>query len=95
MTAQKKGVILGDMLELGADSLAEHEAIARLVADSAFDLILFIGPYFQKVNEDRDIPSFIDSAQAASWLLEHRPDGYTILIKGSRGIQTEKVVPSL
>ena len=38
---------------------------------------------------------FPTSEAAAEWLKTESPAGYTILVKGSRGIQLEKVFPSL
>lgn len=38
---------------------------------------------------------FPTSAAAAEWLKDQKPEGYTILVKGSRSIMLEKVFPSL
>jgi len=38
---------------------------------------------------------FNASADLADWLREHPVSGATILVKGSRGIQMEKVLPEL
>ena len=92
--ALHKMVILGDMLELGDESLAEHLAIANLVDKSAFDNVILVGPDFKKVAEERFI-CFTTSDEAHDWLLKQQLQNYTILVKGSRGIKMEKVLEAL
>jgi UDP-N-acetylmuramoyl-tripeptide--D-alanyl-D-alanine ligase len=92
--ADHKMVILGDMLELGEESPAEHHAIIDLVQKSAFEKAIFVGPEFKKAVGNQFI-SFLNSAEAYQNLLEQKTEGYTILIKGSRGIQMEKVLEAL
>jgi UDP-N-acetylmuramoyl-tripeptide--D-alanyl-D-alanine ligase len=92
--ADHKMVILGDMLELGDESPAEHQAIIKLVEESAFEKVIFVGPEFKKAADQRFI-CFTHSSEAFQWMLEQKPEGYTILVKGSRGIQMEKVLDAL
>lgn len=92
--ANHKMVILGDMLELGDESPAEHQAIVNLVEESGFEKVIFVGPEFKKAADQR-FKCFAHSAEACQWLLEQKPEGYTILIKGSRGIKMEKVLDAL
>jgi UDP-N-acetylmuramoyl-tripeptide--D-alanyl-D-alanine ligase len=92
--ALNKMVILGDMLELGDESLAEHMAIVNLVDKTAFDNVILVGPDFKKVAEERFI-CFTTSDEARDWLLKQQLQNYTILVKGSRGIKMEKVLEAL
>jgi UDP-N-acetylmuramoyl-tripeptide--D-alanyl-D-alanine ligase len=92
--ALHKIVILGDMLELGDQSLVEHLAIVNLVDESAFDNVILVGPDFKKVAEERFI-CFTTSDEARDWLLKQQLQNYTILVKGSRGIKMEKVLEAL
>ena len=92
--ADRKMVILGDMLELGEESPAEHLAIIKLVQESAFEKVIFVGPEFKKAAGKQFI-CFTHSADACQWLLEQKPEGYSILVKGSRGIKMEKVLEAL
>lgn len=92
--ADRKMVILGDMLELGEESPAEHLAIIKLVQESAFEKVIFVGPEFKKAAGQQFI-CFTHSADACQWLLEQKPEGYSILVKGSRGIKMEKVLEAL
>jgi UDP-N-acetylmuramoyl-tripeptide--D-alanyl-D-alanine ligase len=94
MKALHKMVILGDMLELGEESLAEHLAIVNLVAESGFDHSIFVGPDFKETASDR-FPCFNNSGEAFEWLLKEQIKDFTILVKGSRGIKMEKVLEAL
>ena len=94
-----KAAFLGDMRELGADSLAEHEAILGKVRSMGLGLVCLVGEEFGKAL--RDVPGegiekwFPTSADLASWLEGNPVEGMTILVKGSRGIQMETVLPKL
>ena len=43
MRAERKVAVLGQMLELGKSSVAEHEAVGRTVATSGVDLLVTVG----------------------------------------------------
>jgi len=94
LAADRKMVILGDMLELGSESFDEHLAIVNLVEKSLFEQVILVGPEFKKTVNNR-FPCFSTSAEANEWLQEQKPEGYTILVKGSRGIKMEKVLEVL
>jgi len=94
MKAMHKMVILGDMLELGDESLAEHSAIAKLVEESTFEQVILVGPDFMQVAETI-FPCFNTSDEARDWLRIQNIENFTILVKGSRGIRMEKVLESL
>ena len=88
----RKVALLGDMRELGADSAAEH---SRIVARLKGLEVCLVGEEFTKAAEGTGIPCFPTSEALAAWLQEHPLEGCTILVKGSRGIQMEKVIASL
>jgi UDP-N-acetylmuramoyl-tripeptide--D-alanyl-D-alanine ligase len=92
--ALDKMVILGDMLELGDVSITEHSAIVKLVEESGFKGVVFVGPDFMKVASGRFV-CFSTSDEAHDWLAGHKPKGFTILVKGSRGIKMERVLDAL
>ncbi len=93
MLTPNKMVILGDMLELGDESLAEHRAIVDLVKISGFSIVL-VGPDFEKA-AGGEFECFKTSDQACEWLLKKQIRDFTILVKGSRGIKMEKVLAAL
>ena len=90
---EQKLVVLGDMLELGDESQSEHSKIIRLLEELHLDSIL-VGSQFGLV-EQQSFIRFEDAKQTLSYLQENPVKGKTILIKGSRGIQLETILPAL
>jgi UDP-N-acetylmuramoyl-tripeptide--D-alanyl-D-alanine ligase len=96
----RKVALLGDMRELGADSAAEHKKIVdRLLSvissEAEKSQAILVGPEFKKAAEGTGIPVFDTSDALAEWLKTNPIEGCTILVKGSRGIQMEKVISTL
>ena len=93
MKAEHKMVVLGDMRELGQDSLAEHQKIIDFLNDNPFESVVLIGDQFMSLSSKfttyPDAQSFIDD------LLLQKPKGFTILIKGSNGIKLNSIVQYL
>jgi len=83
---QKKMVILGEMLELGKESDAEHRSILEWLSKSNIDKILLIGELFSGLSDSGEYPFlfFTDIQECMDYLNEHKPTGYRILLKGSR-----------
>lgn len=93
MPAERKVAILGDMLELGADSKKEHEAILRLAARMHFDHLVLVGKEFAQTPYERyGAKYFPDNTAAKQWLELQHFQNTLILIKGSRGIRLEKLI---
>lgn len=92
-----KVAMLGDMLELGEDSLKEHEAVIAKASSLGLAGVFFVGKEFIAASGSRYDPEvyFETSDQLAIWLERHPLDGATVLIKGSRGTRMEKVIPML
>ncbi len=94
--AENKAVLLGDMLELGKDAIAEHKAIFQHVSENSFTLKVFVGEVFSEVcASDKCTKVFKHVSEAADWLKNHHIQSHHILIKGSRGIQMEKLLECL
>lgn len=97
--AQQKVVMLGDMLELGEDSAAEHDRILSEICRMDLAQAFLVGNEFGASMSRCGAPSgcihFSTSDGLAAYLKEHTLSGCTILIKGSRGIHMEKVIPEL
>ena len=99
--AANKLALLGDMRELGEESVAEHIKILDLLCSARLDACL-VGEEFKKAMES---PSFTGTDRRISWfptadaLAEHLKENpvsdTVILIKGSHSISMEKVIPSL
>lgn len=99
---QRKVAVLGDMLELGKYSSAEHERIGAIAA-SAVDVLITIGVRSRKTAEgalenglsEKNILQYetIDAAiSEVPRLLEY---GDIVLVKGSQGVRAEKLVAML
>ena len=90
-------VLLGDMRELGADSLAEHIKVVERLEKTPFERVCLVGKEFTAAvaATGSRIACFPDSDALAAWLEEHPISGCTILLKGSRGIRMEQVLGHL
>ncbi len=89
--AERKLVILGDMLELGEKSEEEHYKILNELLSFKVENALLVGPVFQKVSSESGFKSFQNVAMLVEFLKSESVKGNAILIKGSRGMGLEKV----
>lgn len=95
LTATHKVLILGDMLELGADSSSEHQLILAKVITFGFQEVYFVGKEFGKLELPVQFKHFDSSDALHEYLSSQQIQGKHIFIKGSRGMKLEKVIPSL
>lgn len=92
--------VLGSMLELGADSAAMHAEIAREAASRELDLIIATGefaPAFDEVAESMGarLVRAPDPMDAWGALRERLRGREVVLLKGSRGVALERLLPLL
>jgi UDP-N-acetylmuramoyl-tripeptide--D-alanyl-D-alanine ligase len=90
---EKKIVMIGGMMELGVESIGEHEGIIRLLQQYQWERVILVGGDFEKV--EHPYTYFGDSEVAAQWIRQHPVSDAWILVKGSRSMQMEKVMESL
>jgi UDP-N-acetylmuramoyl-tripeptide--D-alanyl-D-alanine ligase len=92
--AEKKVAILGDMLELGDSTSVEHQNIIAQVQDcNSIDLCVFIGKYFSEhIYTNKKVAFFKTTEAAATWFRANKWDGFTLLLKGSRGMKLETIL---
>jgi UDP-N-acetylmuramoyl-tripeptide--D-alanyl-D-alanine ligase len=91
-----KIVILGDMFELGDLSASEHASLGRLIAGFQFAKVLLVGEHMQHALAN--LPQayyFPDKFGLHNWLQDNPISNSFLLVKGSRGIQLESVLPFL
>lgn len=96
--SEYKVAMLGDMLELGEDSLQEHISVIEKASVSGADMICLVGGEFAKALEAVEAEGmlhFNTSDELAKWIEDAGIDGAVVLIKGSRGTRMEKVVEKL
>lgn len=95
LEAGHKVAIIGDMFELGAASAQQHEEIARLAAQSGLNTLLLIGKHFYSLKDQHDGHFFDTPAAAAVWLENNPVRNSLVLLKGSRGMALEQLLPLL
>jgi UDP-N-acetylmuramoyl-tripeptide--D-alanyl-D-alanine ligase len=87
---ENKIVCLGGMRELGADTLMEHQLLIDQLNQTNWENVLLVGSEFKPCIHNY---LYFDTVQEAkTWLHAQKLKGYTLLIKGSRGIQMEHLI---
>ncbi|KOY50643.1 UDP-N-acetylmuramoyl-tripeptide--D-alanyl-D-alanine ligase [Polaribacter dokdonensis] len=90
LKATKKIVILGDMFELGDDSLHEHQHIIKMTLNMNFDSCYFVGEHFYSTKSNAELFKTFDDFKL--FLQRNKPISSSILIKGSRGMRLERIL---
>ncbi len=98
-THGKKGVLCGDMLELGAESEVYHRQLGVFLAGLHFDFVIACGAQSKFLVEEAvkagyhhsKIYHTKNSVEAAKCCQKLALPGDLVLVKGSRGMQMEKV----
>ena len=88
-------LILGDMLELGDEALFEHAEILAEIKKHSFSEVFLVGPVFTDSAKNLSFNTFTNSEELCQRLSLNPVKEGAILIKGSRGIQLEKVLQYL
>lgn len=108
-TSGKKIFVIGDMLELGEKSSEEHRKIGNIIGKSDADMVIFVGDEVKhcvlgvaESIEYEDRYMFISKydgrseetiKMVAEKIKKVAQDGSFILLKGSRGIGLERILP--
>lgn len=90
ITTTTKVVILGDMFELGDDSLQEHQAIVDLTISLNFDSVYFVGENFNRIKTGKH--QFKTYENFEDYIKKNPLENKSILIKGSRGMRLERIL---
>jgi UDP-N-acetylmuramoyl-tripeptide--D-alanyl-D-alanine ligase len=94
-------VIAGEMLELGPDEVSLHRDVGREIAGSGIDVLWGVRGFGKEIVAGANeaglaATRFFDSSdEVAEQLMSEVKEGDLILIKGSRGVATDKVVKAL
>jgi UDP-N-acetylmuramoyl-tripeptide--D-alanyl-D-alanine ligase len=89
--ADRKIIILGDMLELGDKSEEEHLKVLKVLQSHIAEKVLLVGPVFHKISSKSGFKAFDNVDKLMEFLKGDTLKGNTILIKGSRGMGLEKI----
>lgn len=90
LQANKKILMLGGMMELGNDSIKEHEAIIDIINQYEWYKVVLVGGDFALVQHPYLF--FNTSTEAKQWFNTQSIHHSHILIKGSRSVQMEKII---
>ena len=85
-----KTIVIGDMLELGEESVVEHINILKTAHDLGFNEIITVGKHFKAVNNSSK--SFENTAELIEYLSLNKIQSENVLLKASRGISLEKAI---
>ena len=92
-TANGQCYILGAMRELGEYSRLEHQNIVNMLLERKADKVLLVGEEYKQTTAP--YPVFENVEALCAYLQKEPLSGYSILLKGSRSNQLEKVIPLL
>jgi UDP-N-acetylmuramoyl-tripeptide--D-alanyl-D-alanine ligase len=90
----QKVLILGDMFELGEESEEEHRAVIQHSFAIEVARRIFVGKAFYAV-ADAHMECYPSTDEALIALQQYPINGSFVLVKASRGMQFEKLIPSL
>ena len=93
-------LVLGDMAELGSDAASLHAQVGSYAAQTGIDLMFAVGPLMcNAVNAalaaGGKAQHFEQQEALIAELKTHMSEPYTILVKGSRSAQMDRVVDAL
>ena len=95
VAANSKAAILGDMFEMGDETDKTHSEVAEKALAAGFNNLLFIGAYFFALKGLGGALFFKTPAEAKDYLEQHPISESTVLLKGSRGMALEQLLPLL
>lgn len=94
LSAKKKVAIIGDMFELGNESASQHQKIAEQAKALGLDELILIGKHFYTFKDGKG-KNFETPADASHYLQENPIKNSLVLLKGSRGMALEQLLPLL
>jgi UDP-N-acetylmuramoyl-tripeptide--D-alanyl-D-alanine ligase len=88
-------LILGDMLELGEQSVHEHILVLQKIQEYHFEAVFLVGPIFITAAANFPFRVFGQIEELAVYIKAQPVQKGAVLVKGSRGIKLEKIVEFL
>jgi UDP-N-acetylmuramoyl-tripeptide--D-alanyl-D-alanine ligase len=99
---RRKWIVLGDMLELGADEVALHGEIGGYLNETKADEVLLFGPLSRQTFREASlnypegkVRYFENKDDLANDLLEGLAPEDLVLVKASRGMRLEEIVAKI
>ena len=90
MDGDKKILLLGGMMELGEESVAEHQSIINIIDQYKWYAVVLVGGDYHKINHP--YLNFKNSQEAKEWFKLGKFTHAQVLVKGSRSMQMERVL---
>ncbi len=100
-SVKRKIVVAGEMLELGETEKEIHRETGRQLAESGIDFLIGVRGLAKELTQSAkenglsETKFFADSTAAGEFLADEISAGDLVLVKGSRGVRTEKVIEKL
>ncbi len=91
----KRLAILGDMFELGEFEHIEHQRMIDLCVKLGIEEVLLVGKAFSKTDFPDFVRNFSQTDEALKFLMSQALTNRFILLKGSRGMSLERLIPAL
>jgi UDP-N-acetylmuramoyl-tripeptide--D-alanyl-D-alanine ligase len=98
---KRRVAVLGEMLELGDHSVAEHERIGRLAVGADVDVVIAVGAGARPIADGAlaagaaQVIQVDDADAALAAVHEHTHEGDAVLVKASRAVELERVAEAL
>jgi UDP-N-acetylmuramoyl-tripeptide--D-alanyl-D-alanine ligase len=98
---KRRIVVAGEMLELGADTAQLHRGAGREIAEAGIDVVWGVRGQAREILEgakeagSTSTRFFESASDAAVAMVSTVREGDLILVKGSRGVETDRVVSAL
>ncbi len=90
MDGADKVLLLGGMMELGRESIAEHQNIISIIDNYNWKAVVLVGGDYHQLKHH--YINFENSLLAKDWLQQQNFINTQLLVKGSRSMQMEKVL---
>ncbi|MNV76059.1 putative bifunctional UDP-N-acetylmuramoylalanyl-D-glutamate--2,6-diaminopimelate ligase/UDP-N-acetylmuramoyl-tripeptide:D-alanyl-D-alanine ligase [compost metagenome] len=95
LTSNHKVAIIGDMFELGKESPEQHRLIISEAEKTNVETLIFIGKDFYEAKGRHRGYFFQTPSEAQNFLEKMSLSDCLILLKGSRGMALERLLPYL
>lgn len=106
LVRQRRGTqvwaVVGDMLELGDETISAHEEVGRHIVRLGFHHVVAVGHTAEatcrgaaQAGKFDEVYAIADPATVSDWLVPRIKSGDTVLIKASRGLGLERVASAL